>query len=736
MIGFGAPLMLFGAALVGVPLLIHLLNRRRFDIRPFAALQFLQQAFARRRRRLRMENLLLLILRCLVVLFAVLAMSLPFVASDNPLAVFGTGRRDVVLLMDRSASTGRRLDAGSDVADRLLELVRREVSKLSDERGDAITLLTPGTSDLLPAPIGASPSQVLEVIDAGLPALGGVADLVDALRVVLERVRPAVTGRLEVVILSDMQELSWVDAVGPVLARLAEQGELRVSVVDATSDAREPTNLGVESLRADDALLLAGEPLVFTAVVRNHGDVLRRGVTGTFELDGTVVRRRADIEVPPRGSAEVELRLRIDDPGSHHLVFRLEDDDLPYDDARTLAFDVRGSIEVLLVDGAHGTDRLERATGFLELALLPRLESATGDDILLDRFQPDVVDVRTFEESDRELYRYDAIVLADVGGLTEAAVANLTAVVSSGTPLLVFTGERARPAFYSDELAPLLPAAVGEMQGDPSGERDADYSTLVLADPPPAGLSLLADPRLAMLLQVPVLAWSRLVPDEDAEVLAWFADSLGRTTPAIVQGRLGLGRIVLVGTSADDTWSLLPRHPSTWLPLVHEFVGLLTAHDPSVRNVPLGAAPALVLQGMPRRARLEHEGVMSDLGVPEVETLGPRSRLSLAARPLTEPGPWMLSVEFDDPARAPLAIALAALPDPREGDLRRVDAATLERRLAGVEYALVSGESLGDDGEAASEGGSDGQLFRMLLWLLLAAALGESVVARLLGGRR
>lgn len=736
MIGFGSPLLLWGSLLVGVPLLIHLLNRRRYDVRPFAAIEFLQQAFARRRRRLRMENLLLLLLRCLVVLFAALAMALPFVPSSNPLAVFGTGRRDLVLLVDRSGSTGRLVEADTTVDDRTLELVRREVGGLSDERGDAVTLLTPGTSDILPAPLGASPTQVLEVLDAGLPPPAGVADLVDALRVVKDRIRPRTTGRLELVIFSDLQELSWVDGLSPVLQELVALGDTKISVVDTAGDAREPRNLGVDDLRADDTLLLAGEPLVFTAVVRNHGDTPRRAVAGTFELDGKVVRKRLDIEIPPRGTVDVELRLRIDDPGAHHLVFRLEDDELPFDDVRTLAFELRESIDVLLVDGAHGTDRLERATGFLELALAPRLDFATGDDVTLERYRPEVVDVRTFEESDRELYRYDAIVMADVGGLTEAALANLTAVVSSGTPLLVFTGDRVRPQFYSEDMAGLLPATVGAMEGDPAGRGEADYVTLVLPDPAPPGLSMFADPRLSVLLQVPVLAWSPLAPHEDAEVLASFVDSLGHTTPAIVQGRVGLGRVILFGTSGDDSWSLLPRHPTTWLPLVHELVGLLTADDPGAVNVPVGTGPTLVVDGRPKRARLETGGVMTDLGLPEVTPLGARSRIDLSDTPLGEAGAWTLTLDFDDPARPPRDIALAALPDAREGDLRRIDTGTLQSRLTGVEYALVSGESLADQSETASEGGSDGQLFRVLLWALLVAALAESILARVLGGPR
>src|SRR6185503_13294190 len=126
-----------GLALVGVPILIHLLNRLRFVIVPFAAMRFLQDAFAQRRRRLRMESLLLLLLRCLIVVLAALAMALPFVPEDSPLAGLAGGRRELVLIVDRSGSMGRLVAPGVTADDRVLESLRRRLGSLSEERGDA-----------------------------------------------------------------------------------------------------------------------------------------------------------------------------------------------------------------------------------------------------------------------------------------------------------------------------------------------------------------------------------------------------------------------------------------------------------------------------------------------------------------------------------------------------------------------------------------------------------------------
>ncbi len=732
-LAFGNSALLWGMALVGVPIAIHLFNRRRYVVQSFAAMDFLREAFASRRKRMRMENLLLLLLRCLAVLLAALAMALPNVSSESALAVLSGGRRDVVLIVDRSGSTERQLSGGGTLGERALEVVRRRIATLSDEKGDGVTLIMPGSSDLLPAPIGATPSVAAAALDRGLPSSEGVADLVEAARLVRDRVRPVRPGALDIEVYSDLQALSWGEPLGPLFQEVFDEGGGSLRVIDLAADQLRTSNLGVQSLGVVEPLVLSSRPITVEAVVANHSDIALQGVQGSFSLDDELIRTVQDISLPPRGSTVVTMRLRIDAPGPHHVTFALQPDELAFDDSRSLALSVRDRLRVLLVDGQHGPERLERATGYLELALDPEVVDG-GDDLLSSGFEPVVIDTRRLETLGRELFDYDAIVFADVGGLSPDTAELLAQVVESGTPLLIFTGPSVTPRAYAEELEPrgLLPARVGAPEGGPTGT--ADYVSLVLADPAPASLELFADPRLAVLLQVPVLQWNPLELVGDAKVMAWFADALGNTTPAIVEGELGLGRIILMGTTANDEWSLLPRKPATWVPLVHELLSGLMSEDPAQTNVPLGQSPTLVVSGVPTRARLEFpSGAIEEITAPQIEIMGERSLLSLASTPLAEPGPAFLTVETEDSARLPERLALAAFADAREGDLQRIDGPTLDERLAGVDYRVGEAEAGGLDGGG---GRGDGSLFRALLWALLIVACAESVFARSIGGAR
>src|SRR6266446_7009560 len=98
-------LMLAGLAGLAIPPLIHLLHRRRFDVVDWGAMQFLQVSEATRRRLL-IEELLLMLLRMGLIALLVLALAAPYAVSPLLAEVGGRPNRDVVLIFDGSYSMG------------------------------------------------------------------------------------------------------------------------------------------------------------------------------------------------------------------------------------------------------------------------------------------------------------------------------------------------------------------------------------------------------------------------------------------------------------------------------------------------------------------------------------------------------------------------------------------------------------------------------------------------------
>src|SRR3712207_5274388 len=99
------PVMLAGLLGLGLPILAHLLSRRRYEVLHWGAMQFLELG-RNTRRRLRLEQLLLMLLRMGLVALVVLALARPW-ASGSLFSGLSSGQpRDVVLVIDGSYSMG------------------------------------------------------------------------------------------------------------------------------------------------------------------------------------------------------------------------------------------------------------------------------------------------------------------------------------------------------------------------------------------------------------------------------------------------------------------------------------------------------------------------------------------------------------------------------------------------------------------------------------------------------
>ena len=102
---FLAPLFFAGLAAIAVPIIVHLIQRERKEVIYFPSLMFLQRIPYQSVERRRIHNWLLLALLAGALALVVLAFSRPFLKQDPVKAAAATtGAREVILLLDRSAS--------------------------------------------------------------------------------------------------------------------------------------------------------------------------------------------------------------------------------------------------------------------------------------------------------------------------------------------------------------------------------------------------------------------------------------------------------------------------------------------------------------------------------------------------------------------------------------------------------------------------------------------------------
>lgn len=196
---FLQPLMLWGLLAASIPVVIHLLNRRRHKTVKWAAMQFLLKATRESRGKKKLRHIIILICRTLAVATLILAAAIPVVGGFFGL---GVGKPElIVVVLDRSA-TMETVPATGGIARRELALQRIR-DALADFAGTRVVLIDSASASPQDVP---SPEVLPDLSSAA--ATDTAADFPKLLEATSNFLLTT-PGRAEVWIASDLQESNW-----------------------------------------------------------------------------------------------------------------------------------------------------------------------------------------------------------------------------------------------------------------------------------------------------------------------------------------------------------------------------------------------------------------------------------------------------------------------------------------------------------------------------------------------
>lgn len=310
------PLLLGGLLLATLPILIHLLARRRLKRQPFSTLDFLQRLQTKRMKQLRMRQWLLLLLRTLAVLLLALAFLRP-VISDQ--AGLGAGSSESVLLVDLSASMVARGAESETPLDRMRDTIRDLWPAF--ERVSLVVMDDEGSRDITPRAAGGSAPAWIDRLTVD----GRSESLSSGWNRAAERFKESDAATRELILLSDF--------TGPGLDSLQElpQGT-RLYHLNLASGA-SVTNAYIRETRFSDAVLRPGATtsLEVVAEVSGSDEPVRCMVTVT--LDGRRVAE-GEIELTPSAPSTISFPVQVPDAGQHAGEVTLELNDALASDNR------------------------------------------------------------------------------------------------------------------------------------------------------------------------------------------------------------------------------------------------------------------------------------------------------------------------------------------------------------------------------------------------------------------
>jgi hypothetical protein len=542
---------LWGLAAAAIPIAIHLIKRNRAVKMPFAAMRFLLTAHTERYKSQRLKQWLLLLMRIAAFLLVALAFARPFFA--NSTLAWNDEPQAAVVLLDNSFS----MSYASNLA-KAVERAKEQLRSFNPGDHVAVMQFSEETKTVLETqePLDTASGQLddrIEISNAG-------TDYRQALQSAEAFLTDSRLQRKSVYLISDFQEPAWstlnqnldLDSdikVHPV--PVLNQDAKNVAITDlliASSGSNKQrknvlakvTNFGQESAKIKAQLFLNNK--------RNSGKNIQveSGEEGIVQF-GNVLFPKGDIS----GWVEVTAG----------------DEDVRVDNRYYFVSMAEKKPGILAVNGEPDSkDAANDELFFIDHALnLPGLGKYT------------LKQVGSAQVNSTDLSDFSAIVMANVRDLPRDQVERIVTYVRNGGGIVFALGDRVSVSIFNRLFNELIPCdlehlafeKVDRSQSRMLAEIDYQHSIFqIFSDP---GHS---DPSVAEFYQYFVAK-----PNTDGEVIASFDDG----APALLERRLGDGRVILMTSTLDAEWTNLPIK-SLYLPLLYQIVDYVASESKGQRS--------------------------------------------------------------------------------------------------------------------------------------------------------
>lgn len=690
-----------GLPLVAAPLVIHLLNLRRQNRVPWAAMDFLLESQERSKTWINLQELLLLLLRTAAIALLVVMLARPTTRSSWIGRLLNRPVHHLVVLDDSYSTTDRwaetsawqeGLGATRDIVQAAADQsTASKVSVLRFSEADA-----PAGDDPRPAIFrqsldADSRQELASRLDTAQPT-DQASGLRDALRRATElaELQPPEED-LVVHVVSDFRQrdMDEVQAIQELVQSLQQE----VVELQFVRTVRQPhDNLAITHLAPASGVRAAEVEMWMQLEVQNYGSSTARDVVVELEQDGNPLIAVPLGDIPAGEKLDRRFRATLNGAGPHWITATIDADAVTLDNRRRFATFVPDAQKILLVDGS--SEAWE--SYYVSTALAPGGTARSG-------WRP-VVSNDSGLNGAGDLSQYAAIALLDAPRLKEDDRKRLEQYVAKGGGLFITLGESARRDFYAGEcfrdgegLAPAPPDL--PTQWLPAQDNsDAPVADISVTDHPI--FSVFRGQRNSMLSLMRVnyyyslqRSW-RNKQTQDTRVIATLADG----SPLVLEKPFGDGKVVMLLTkiSPDQgslgSWSNLGPNPA-FVILANELFGYLANG---------ATADSLLTVGDEIRTPLDNnqftgEGTVQRIGagVPFQSTLSgdpSAEKLQVVSPPIEKTG--LYRIELDRAAGGVESRYAAVNPALGEGALALAADSMLRQKFADEQFSLRYADEL------------------------------------------
>ncbi len=408
---FTNPLYLFAGALALIPLIIHLIYKKRITVVHFSSILYIEKTHLQSARKFRIREILLLIVRMAIILCLILAISQPVLKLQGKNGTFFAAEsknKKIILIMDNSASMGY-YDNAVTVLEESVEKAK-EILKMTFDTGDDIAVIPA-------AEIQNHMYNEVHSIEKAEKLLDDIrlsyssASVVDAIKLAEAAYDRSSGIKARIFVFSDFQKSSFSNT-------LYTKPENRSwDLVMVNMNKKEFFNLTAETVHKPPIFYNSRTPVRFKVDVKNYGSLAGESIMEAFINDKKVSQQ----SVPSLQGQSSSLDF-IFNPDKSDILFgriRIDGDNLRADNECFFLDKVSGNVKVTIVDDGSSSSYIRKA---------------------LDSYEyRSVVEYRTVQSArfGRDALASDIIVLSSFNNLNESQVQVIKTHLENGRALLI-----------------------------------------------------------------------------------------------------------------------------------------------------------------------------------------------------------------------------------------------------------------------------------------------------------
>lgn len=644
-------IMLIGALGVSVPIIIHLISRSNAKPVDWGAMRFLLASIAAQSRRLLIEEALLLILRCLLILLVALALARPFLPSNASLpwviifpCILGTvicigtavaiwsnakirkmllktalilaviattgsiiekkmqirkwfkpaGSSDIAIIVDSSASMTINVD-GEQNFKRAIHDTEQTIKACGSD--DSITVILAGPSPrVINSPPSSDRNKIMMILKSDdIRPTGGSMDLFKAFNAAISSLSEGRNTAKQILIITDGQNVGWElqnparwQFIAESLKSIKGNPKILCRKLDVPSNFR---NASASDIMLSRDIIGPDRPVDINVKVANAGSSAILPSTVVLNIDGTNVQSEIFSRDIPGGSSEtIKFNYLFNKAGRHVIKAEVTfDDDMPCDNSLKEVVNIVDSLPVLIIDGAPAQKFSGSASGFIKIALNPSPAAPAGDQ---QGWQPSCIIAPEVvpvvnAAAIPDFAKYRSVILANVSELPAPVALKLSEFVKSGGGLLIAPGNLAEAPFYNSWKTPAEETVCPGMMLKRITSSDSPFKVSTGTDATHSALKLVWSYEKSDISKALAEVYWKLQVNPEDKSVT-IASRFENGDPWIIERKLGKGKVIMTATAMDRHDSNLPSLKS-FLPLIHEIVYFISQSGMAEYNIQPGA---------------------------------------------------------------------------------------------------------------------------------------------------